>query len=107
MSLLKTLGLVGRPAVDQGAPETPSFEERRADERHLVFQEAVLVLDNHERLRVAITDLSARGAGIQYSVRLDLPFRVRLEAPTLKLRCWARVAWQNDGAAGLEFKEPI
>jgi hypothetical protein len=33
----------------------------------------------------------------------ELPFRVRISAPQLKLNCWARVAWQDNEAAGLEF----
>lgn len=102
MSWLKALGLTAREtAPAESAPET--FVERRAEERHAVFHDAVLVVEGHFQVRAVITNLSSRGARIDYSTRMDLPFRVRLNAPTLKLTCWARVVWQNDGAAGLEF----
>jgi hypothetical protein len=105
MSLLRKLGLRnGRSAPD--APEGACFVERRAQERRLLFQEADLVLGDFDRMRVVVANLSSRGAGIRYSSRAELPFRLKLIAPTLKLNCWARVVWQNDGAAGLEFQEP-
>lgn len=101
MSLLKVLGL-GRAAED--APQDVAVE-RRAEKRRPVFQEAVLVLSDFERMRVVITNLSSRGARIDYTSRADLPFRLKLIAPALKLHCWARVVWQDEGAAGLEFQE--
>lgn len=104
MSLLRALGLIGSRAV-QSAPEDVALE-RRAEERRPVFQEADLLLSDFERMRVVITNLSARGAGIRYASRVELPFRLKLIAPGLKLNCWARVVWQDDGAAGLEFQEP-
>ena len=104
MSWLKGLGLTG-PA-HTSAPETGVVEERRAEERRLVFHEAVLVLSDFDRMRAIIKNVSARGVGIQYSDRRDLPFRVRLISPTLNLNCWARVVWQDDGSAGLELQEP-
>jgi hypothetical protein len=100
MSLLKSLGLVGRRAT---AVEPHTFVERRAEARQPVFQEAILALEDYHKIRVVITDVSSCGARIQYSARVDLPFRVRLNAPTLKLNCWVRVVWQHDGSAGLEF----
>ena len=99
MSLLKFLGLVGHRV----AIEPASFVERRAETRDPVFQEALLTLEDFYKIRAVVTDLSSRGARVQYSTRTDLPFRVRLSAPTLKLSCWARVVWQHDGIAGLEF----
>ena len=60
------------------------------------------VHDTHER--VVITNVSERRARIAYAARIDLPFRVRLVAPTLKLKCWTRVVWQNEGVAELEFQ---
>jgi hypothetical protein len=97
MSLLKALGLGKARDKTESA-----FVERRAEHRRAVFQEAMLLLD-YENIRVVITDLSSRGARVQFSARTELPFRVRLMAQTLKLNCGARVVWQNDGAAGLEF----
>jgi hypothetical protein len=104
MSLLKALGLAGRATKVVAASAPDTFVERRAEERRPVFQEAVLVLENYHQLHAVITNLSSRGARVEYSTRVDLPFRVRLNAPMLKLKCWARVVWQKDGLAGLEFQ---
>lgn len=108
MSLLKALGLVRRAVVEAEEPECdpvePRAEEPRADEGRAVFQEATLVLEDYYRLRVVVTNVSPSRARVSYSARMDLPFRVRLVAPTLKLKCWTRVIWQDDGAAELELQ---
>lgn len=106
MSFLKSWGILRRdaPVADSGDPEVV---ERRREVRRPVFQAAELTLGDGHRLRAVITDISVGGARVQYASRMDLPFRVRLSAPVLKLNCWARVAWQDDGAAGLEFQERL
>ena len=81
------------------------FVERRAAARRQVFREAILALEEYYRIRVIVTDLSPCGAGIAFSDRIELPSRVLLVEPTMKLKYWSRVAWQTDGAAGLEFLE--
>lgn len=102
MSLLQVLGLARRAS---SAPEPARAPEAApADEGCPVFQEAALLLEDYHHVRVVITNLSPRGARIAFSARMDLPFRVRLVATTLKLKCWARVVWQNEGAAELEFQ---
>lgn len=63
----------------------------------------LLTLEDFHKIRAIIVNLSARGARIHFSTRTELPFRIRLSAPVLKLNCWARVVWQQDEAAGLEF----
>ena len=103
MSWLKALGL-GRRGETATEPKNDEFIERRREERRPVFQEATLVLEDRYRLRAVITNLSSRGARVEYSTRMDLPFRLRVSAPMLKLNCWARVVWQHDGSAGLEFQ---
>ena len=100
MSLLRIFGLGGASAHE---PEPEPFVERRAEERHAIFQEVLLTLDDYHKIRAVIVNISSRGARIQFSTRTELPFRIRLSAPTLKLKCWARVVWQADEAAGLEF----
>ena len=101
MSLLKMFGLAGEETV--GKTESEPFVERRAEERRPVFQEAILTLEDFHKIRAIIVNLSSRGARVHFSNRTELPFRIRLAAPTLKLNCWARVVWQHDEAAGLEF----
>ena len=100
MSFLSLLRHAVSPA--RGGQPAP-FTERRSEARQAVFQEVILALGDDHKIRAIISDLSSRGAGIRYSARVDLPFRIRLGAPILKLTCWARVVWQSDGAAGVEF----
>ena len=70
-----------------------------------MFREADLTIEGLYRIRVIITDISETGAGISYATRVDLPSRVVICEPGLRLKRWARVVWQDDGAAGLEFQE--
>lgn len=101
MSLLGLIGLTrGKGARAQ---DGEAFVERRSEPREAVFQEVVLALADYHKIRAAIVNLTSRGARIQFSTRTELPFRVKLSAPTLKLNGYARVVWQSDDAAGLEF----
>lgn len=100
MSVLRIFGLGDAP---ENEPAAEPFAERRAEERHATFQEVLLTLEDFHKIRAIIVNLSARGARIHFSTRTELPFRIRLSAPVLKLNCWARVVWQQDEAAGLEF----
>ena len=101
MSLLRMFNLFGNAAVD--TTEAEAILEERSEERVAVFQECQVRLQDFHKIRAVIVDLSATGARIHYSDRTELPFRVRLSAPQLKLNCWARVVWQENEAAGLEF----
>lgn len=104
--LLTLLGLGRRRApAPPEAPATPEFVERRREPRQPVFQEAQLTLTDYHKVRAVIVDLSTRGARVRFDARMDLPFRIRLSAPLLNLNCWARVVWQDEGVAGLEFQE--
>ncbi|MBT9446645.1 MAG: hypothetical protein IV086_13170 [Hyphomonadaceae bacterium] len=77
--------------------------ERRAEAREPVFREAVLTLEGYYRIRAVITDESSRGACVAFSTRIDLPSRIVVAEPMRKQQRWARVVWQRDGTAGLEF----
>lgn len=101
MPLRRIFRLFGSAAVD-ATDATPAAEERR-DERALIFQECQVTINDFHKIRAVIVDLSATGARIHYSERTELPFRVRISAPQLRLKCWARVVWQENEAAGLEF----
>lgn len=62
-----------------------------------------LILADGEKRAVAVKDISATGARIEYFVRRELPDFVTLVEPTLRIKSRARVAWQRDGVAGLAF----
>jgi hypothetical protein len=95
----------------RGDPPPPApFEpltpvERRGHVREAVFREAVLTLEGYYNVRAIITDIGTGGARIEFATRIDLPSRVIITEPTHRLKRWARVAWQRDGAAGLAFQE--
>ncbi|HWA01409.1 MAG TPA: PilZ domain-containing protein [Caulobacterales bacterium] len=90
---------------DKASERAPDADvvEHRAQERQAVFREAQLVLDDFYKIRAVMTELSETGARVRYANRVDLPSRIRISEPTFKIHCWARVVWQKDGSAGLEF----
>jgi hypothetical protein len=76
---------------------------RSRAERAGVFRNGTLVFGDGQRMAVAIKDLSETGARIEFFRYAELPGHVILIEPTLKLRRTARVAWQRELVAGLEF----
>lgn len=89
-------------------PEFIAQEKARAKpraERRALFRNGGLLIDDGQRVAVAIKNLSDSGARIEYFTKMDLPDYVTLVEPTLKLRRRAQVIWQTDGAAGLMFVE--
>ncbi|MBL8559889.1 MAG: PilZ domain-containing protein [Hyphomonadaceae bacterium] len=90
------------PAVPL-APLTPV--ERRTETREAVFREAVITVEGLYTVRAIIKDISEGGARIEFATRIDLPGRIVIAEPLSGMKRWARVAWQHDGAAGLEFQE--
>jgi hypothetical protein len=68
-----------------------------------VFRQGALILADGEKHPVAVKDISATGARIEYFVRRELPAFVTLVEPTLRIKSRARVVWQREGVAGLAF----
>lgn len=102
MFTLKNLKLVWSRPADAPA-EAEAFAERRGAPRRPVFREAMIAIEDYYKIRAAITEISPYGARVEYAARVDLPSRVWLTEPTMKLNCWARVVWRREGMAGLEF----
>lgn len=102
--------LFARRAQPEAAPddfevvEAPRLIERAF--RRPFFRQGALVFEDGQRLNIAVKDLSAGGARVEFYVRTTLPENVMLCEPTLRLRCRAKVVWQDEGAAGLAFIEP-
>jgi len=96
-----------RQIVEQNAaPPPPTHAWTRKVERAVrqaVFRQGALILANGEKLPVALKNISATGARIEYFVRRDLPEQVILVEPTLRIKAEARVVWQREGVAGLAF----
>lgn len=83
-------------------PPAPKAKKERAL-RQPMYRQGALLFESGQRMTVAIKDLSDTGARIEFLVRQALPPEVTLVEPTLRLRKRARVAWQTENIAGLEF----
>jgi len=95
-----------RKAVQRSGPQvapTAWIKQVERAVRQVIFRQGVLILGNGERLAVAVKNVSATGAGVEFFTRRDLPEFVTLVEPTLRIKSRARVVWQRDGAAGLTF----
>jgi len=83
------------------APKTPVERAPRTP----LYKQGELRLGSGARIVVAIKNVSATGAMVEFMGRGALPDRVELVAPALRLVRPALVVWQEDGAAGLAFLE--
>jgi hypothetical protein len=104
--------LFSRRAQAQDTPSEDDFEFVEPPRliarafRRPFFRHGALVFGEGQRLNVAVKDLSAGGARVEFFVRTPLPEDVILCEPSLRLRCRAKVVWQSQGVAGLAFIEP-
>lgn len=73
--------------------------------REPMFRTGTLVTNGGGRQSVAVKNVSATGALIEFHTRAELPLYVVLIEPMLRLNKRARVVWQIEGAAGLQFME--
>ncbi|MEZ5936747.1 MAG: PilZ domain-containing protein [Hyphomonadaceae bacterium] len=71
--------------------------------REPVFRQGSLLLPGGQKLQVVLKDLSAGGTRVEFFQRLELPPKVMVVEPSKNIRAWARVVWQREGVAGLEF----
>lgn len=96
-----------RKAVDRKTTTAPAaYPIARQIERAVrqaVFRQGALLLANGEKLPVALKNISATGARVEYFTRRELPEIVTLVEPTLRVKTRARVVWQAEGIAGLAF----
>ena len=76
--------------------------EKRS-ERKPTFKAASLAFITGERVEVVVKNVSDTGARVEFMRDMQLPDRVLLSEPTLRLKTWAYVVWQTRGAAGLQF----
>jgi len=91
---------------DTAAPP-PAFPLTRQIERAVrqaVFRQGALLLADGEKVEVALKNISATGARVEYFTRGELPDMVTLVEPTLRIKSRAHVVWQREGVAGLAFK---
>jgi hypothetical protein len=80
--------------------------DRRRYVRHEVRLGSGLSANIRPSLQVLVVDLSAGGCGIELSIHLEEGARVWLKLPGME-SLPARVAWTEDGRAGLAFDHPL
>jgi len=71
--------------------------------RQSLFRTATLITSGGGRQNVALKDVSETGARVEFHTRGTLPEIVIIIEPMLKIHKRARVVWQEEGVAGLEF----
>lgn len=91
--------IAARTSAERAPP--PAANPRAA--RDSVFKQATLTLDSGMRLSVALKDISAGGARIEYFQDVALEGEFTISEPMTRLRRRARIAWRAQGAAGLVF----
>lgn len=101
-SRIRAVTAAPSPTQPSTSFHTPQREQAR-DPREPLFRNATVLIDETHRLAVVLKNLSNSGARIEYFTKVELPPVVVLVESTMKLRRRARVIWQRDGVAGLEF----
>lgn len=76
--------------------------EKRSD-RKPTFKGATLAFITGERVDVVVKNVSDTGTRVEFMRDIQLPDRVLVSEPTLRLKTWAYVIWQTRGTAGLQF----
>lgn len=90
--------------MEENEPAEAEDVETRRSPRQPQFKEAQITMgSSRERFSVAVKDLSQGGAKIESFRRLALPPEVEYYEPLSGRRTRARVVWQDDFRAALEF----
>ncbi len=92
-----------RAITERQAIQAPPPQAKARADRDSVFKQATITLDSGVRLSVAIKDISAGGARIEFFQDVALEGDFTISEPMTRLRRRARVAWRAQGAAGLVF----
>ena len=88
-----------------GAVEKAAARSKQRAPRQALFRNATITLDSGEKMTVAVKDVSAGGARVEFFRHVPLPATFMLSEPMMKLKCRVRVVWQREGVAGVEFIE--
>lgn len=90
--------------IEEDTPKHDTAYRTRKSQRRPQFREAQITLGRGgERVSVAVKDLSAGGVKIESFRKLVLPPVVDFYEPLSGRRAQARVVWQEDLRAALEF----
>jgi hypothetical protein len=79
------------------------MRERRSFPRAKVFKSAKIVSPGHSTVCCVVRDLSAQGAGLQFSSSADIPAEFDLAFDTGYRLRQCRIAWRSLTSAGVSF----
>jgi hypothetical protein len=96
--------IAARPALEETEYKSGKKSEERAP-RQSTFKQATITLQGGERMDVVVKNVSATGMRIEFFRKITLTEQVIISEPTLRIRKWAKVMWQTEGAAGLQYLE--
>lgn len=88
-----------------GGKRPVKWREQRWAPRSPLFRAATVRGSGGVMRQVALKNLSATGARVEFYAREPLPDDLLLIEPIRGLRRRARVVWQDDFTAGLEFTD--
>ncbi|MBI1359268.1 MAG: hypothetical protein GC155_03185 [Alphaproteobacteria bacterium] len=94
--------IAARPALEEDEYQQTRKKDARSP-RQLTFKQATITLTGGERMDVVVKNVSDTGLRIEFFKKVTLTEQVLVAEPTLRIRRWARVMWQTEGAAGLQF----
>lgn len=95
--------IASRPALAEESYVDLSAKKDHRAPREPTYKQATVMLAAGERFGVVVKNLSHTGARIEFFKNVTLTDRLILAEPTMRIRKWAQVVWQKEGAAGLRF----
>lgn len=96
--------IAAKPALEESQYEPTRAKDQRAP-RQATFKQGTITLSGGERVDVVVKNVSDTGMRVEFFRKVTLTDQVIIAEPTLRIRRWARVMWQTEGAAGLQFIE--
>jgi hypothetical protein len=100
---LKKIATTKPPAIDPASQPVRSVSRPTREERRAVFKNGILEFTGGAKLDVVVKNVTTKGARIEFHERVMLPGEVQFASPMLGIRKRARVVWQDENTAGLEF----
>ena len=83
-------------------------KDRRSERRHKVSKRALLYFhDQPSGVDIILRDLSAHGCRLQLRYAIPLPRTFLVAFPEIELKRPARLVWQKDDMAGVQFLDEM
>jgi hypothetical protein len=100
---LKKIATTKAPPIEFAGQPVRKGPRPVREERRSVFKNGVLDMIGGGKLDVVVKNVTSKGARIEFHERILLPAEVNFVSSMLGIRKRARVVWQEENSAGLEF----